>query len=123
MPLFFATPLYQWTLNFFVWLKNMEFSSPEVSIESQLVIRALTFIITFFMVRCIFEYFQWFNHKVMHIVYVIVSTVVSCFFCYVFHFIETNAFWIVIGVVLAIGSVITWIMVSHIKTKKHEEKP
>lgn len=101
--------------NFALWLIKLDLTSPDVSIGGQIVIKVLTFLITYAAVGALFNALNWFDSDVMHIVYVVISTILSFVFCHVFHFVEANALWIGIGIAFVVVAGTVWIVVARVK--------
>ena len=87
-------------VEFAVWFFMLQYTGPSISIFGEIVVRLLTFVVTFSLVGITFESLGWFNSKVMHIVYCIVSTIVSFILAYVIWTIEEHL--LIIGIVLGI---------------------
>ena len=64
-------------VNFFLWLFLLQNSSPDVSLEGEIVVRVLTFFVSYGLVGVIFTTFGFFNSKLMSISYFIVSTLIG----------------------------------------------
>lgn len=86
------------------WLFILQYSGPETSIFGEIIVRVLTFVVTFGLVRIIFDAFGWFNSDAMHIAYWIISTVVSFILAYIVWTIEQ--YLLVIGIVLAVIAIL-----------------
>lgn len=112
------TDILQSICNFALWLIKLDLTSPDVSIGSQIVIKILTFLITYAAVGALFNALSWFDSKTMHIVYVVISTILSFVFCHVFHFVEANALWIGIGVAAIIVAGAVWLIVARVREAK-----
>ncbi len=112
------TDILQVVGNFALWLIKLDLTSPDVSIGSQIVIKILTFLITYAAVGALFKALGWFDSDAMHIVYVVISTILSFVFCHVFHFVEANALWIGIGIASIVAAGAVWLIVARFREAK-----
>ena len=112
------TDILQSIYSFAVWLIRLNLSSPNVSIGSKAAIKILTFLVTYAVVGELFDVLDWFDSDVMHIAYIIISTIISFLLCHLFSFVEVNSYWILIAmaVIIAIGTV--WMIIARIKESK-----
>ena len=102
-----------------VWLVTLDFETPEISIFGQLVVKYGTWIITFTLVHLIFNFFGWFNHKIMKIVYAAISTVISFFLSWLIMIMEKyQTIILIIVAVLTVIAIIGLIVVNVVKAKK-----
>ena len=62
---------------FFAWLFTLQYSQPETSVAGGIVVRILTFVVSYSLVGVIFNALGWFNSKAMSIVYFVISTLLS----------------------------------------------
>lgn len=98
---------------FFAWLFTLQYSQPETSVVGSIVVRILTFVVSYSLVGVIFNSLGWFNSKVMSIVYFIVSTLLGFALAYLVWTIEEYILiiGIIFGVValLSISFLIVWL--------------
>ena len=109
-------------VEFGIWLFMLQYSGPETSIFGEIVVRVLTFAVTFGLVKIIFEAFGLFNSKIMSAAYWIISTIVSFILAYIVWTIEEHL--LVIGIVLGIITVliIIFFVVRAIAIRKKNKK-
>ena len=63
-------------MKFFTWLFTLEYITPDTSVAGSIVVKVLTFAVSYTLVGIVFNLLGWFNSKVMAIVYVIISTII-----------------------------------------------
>ena len=95
-----ASGIFTKIVEFGTWLFMINYSGPEISIFGEIVVRALTFVVSYGLVGIVFDVIGLFNDKVMSIVYCIISAVVGFIFAYIVWTIEQ--YLLVIGVVLGV---------------------
>lgn len=107
---------------FFCWLFALQYAAPETSIAGGIVVRVLTFLVSYGLVGVIFNLLGWFNSKAMSVVYFVISTLLGFAIAYVVWIIETYILiiGIVLGIILAV--VIAYIVIRVILNKKKEAK-
>lgn len=121
----FTSGLFETVTNVIVWLVTLNFSSPDISIFGQLVVKYGTWLITFSLVGIIFKVLGFFNSDAMKIVYFIISSIISFLFSWLFFVLEQ--YMLIISIIL--GSLLGLIIVSylsilvlyHLKEKKKGE--
>ncbi len=121
----FTSGLFEAVTNVIVWLVTLNFSSPDISIFGQLVVKYGTWLITFSLVGIIFKALGFFNSDAMKIVYFIISSIISFLFSWLFFVLEQ--YMLIISIIL--GSLLGLIIVSylsilvlyHLKEKKKGE--
>ena len=101
-----------------VWLVTLDMNAPTISIVGQLIVKYGTWIITFLLVGSLFELLGCFNSKVMSIIYVILSTVISFLLSWLVMLIEQYLLFIVIAIVV----LLTVSIVIIILVKKHKQR-
>lgn len=103
-------------LNFFTWLFTLQYIAPETSIAGSIIVKILTFAVSYTLVGIIFNALGWFNGKIMSLAYFIVSTLLGFVLAYIVMLIETHllAIGIILGVVFALS--ITFIIVLKVKS-------
>lgn len=104
-------------VKFFTWLFTLQYITPETSIAGSIIVKVLTFAVSYTLVGLIFNSLGWFNGKAMSVVYLIVSTLLGFALAYIVMLIETYllAIGIILGVIL-IASIVVLIII-HIKNK------
>ena len=85
--------------DFFVWLFVLQYSGPENSIAGEIIVRALTFLVSYGLVGIIFEIFGLYNSRLMKIGYFVISTIAGFILAYVVWTIEEHL--LIVGIVLA----------------------
>lgn len=97
-------------VNFFLWLFTLQYITPETSIAGSIIVKILTFAVSYTLVGIIFNSLGWFNSKIMSIAYFIISTLLGFALSYVVMLIETHllAIGIILGAILllSIGTII-----------------
>lgn len=109
-------------LRFFAWLFTLQYSQPDTSIAGGIVVRVLTFLVSYGLVGLIFNALGWFNSKVMSVVYFIISALLGFALTYVVWAIEQ--YILIIGIVLGVvlAAIIIYIIVRIILNKKTKEE-
>ncbi len=109
-------------LKFFAWLFTLQYSQPDTSVAGGIIVRVLTFVVSYGLVGLIFNSLGWFNSKIMSIMYFIISTLLGFALAYVVMIIEK--YIVVIGIVLGIitlGLVVFFIVRTIIENKKESK--
>ena len=104
-------------IEFFTWLFMLQYITPETSIAGGIIVRWLTFAVSYSLVGLIFNSLGWFNRKSMSVLYFIVSTLLGFVLAYIVMLIET--YLLEIGIVLGtifVASIISLIII-RIKSK------
>ncbi len=100
-------------LKFFTWLFTLQYLTPETSVAGSIIVKILTFLVSYTLVGLIFNALGWFNSKIMSITYFVVSTLLGFVLAYIVMLIETHllAIGITLGVILlfAVG---VWIAIA-----------
>lgn len=106
-------------VEFFTWLLMLQYTSPDTSIAGDVIVRILTFAVSYTLVRLIFNSLGWFNSKVMKFAYFIISTLLGFVLAYIVMLIETHllAIGIILGCIL-VASIIVLIIVKRKKQIK-----
>lgn len=109
-------------LRFFAWLFTLQYSQPDTSIAGGIIVRVLTFLISYGLVGLIFNALDWFNSKGMSVAYFIISTLLGFALAYVVWVIEQYILiiGIVFGVVLA--AIIIYTVVRVVISKKTKKR-
>jgi hypothetical protein len=105
-------------IEFFTWLFTLQYITPETSIAGSIIVKILTFAVSYTLVGIIFNALGWFNSKVMSIAYFVVSTLLGFALAYVVMLIETHLLeiGITLGVIFVLA--IAVIIFNAIKNKK-----
>lgn len=109
-------------IEFFTWMFTLQYITPETSVAGSIIVKILTFAISYTFVGIIFNALSWFNSKVMSIAYFVVSTLLGFALAYVVMLIETHL--LEIGITLSVIFVlsIAAIIFIAIKNKKQDTK-
>jgi len=109
-------------IEFFTWMFTLQYITPETSVAGSIIVKILTFAISYTLVGIIFNALSWFNSKVMSIAYFVVSTLLGFALAYVVMLIETHL--LEIGITLSVIFVlsIAAIIFIAIKNKKQDTK-
>ena len=102
-------------VEFFTWLLMLQYTSPDTSIVGDVVVRILTFAVSYTLVGLIFNLLGWFNSKVMSFVYFIISTLLGFVLAYIVMLIETHL--LVIGITLGVIFVASVVVLIIIRIK------
>lgn len=90
--------------DFFAWLFTLRYSQPDTSIAGGIIVRLLTFFVSYGLVGIIFNSLGCFSSKIMSIVYFIISTLLGFVLAYVVWTIEQ--YILVIGKVLGVIAIL-----------------
>lgn len=85
-------------IDFFTWLFTIQCITPETSIAGSIIVKILTFAVSYTLVGIMFNALGWFNGKAMSITYFVVSTLLGFVMAYVVMLIETHL--LEIGIIL-----------------------
>ena len=109
-------------IEFFTWLFTLQYIAPETSIAGSIIVKVLTFAVSYTLVGLIFNSLNWFNSKVMSVVYFIVSALFGFALAYIVMLIENYLLEIniILGVVFVIS--IVALIIFKIKTKHHDSE-
>lgn len=109
-------------IEFFTWMFTLQYITPETSVAGSIIVKILTFAISYTLVGIIFNALSWFNSKVMSIAYFVVSTLLGFALAYVVMLIETHLLeiGITLGVIFVLS--IAAIIFIAIKNKKQDTK-
>ena len=91
-------------IKFFTWLFTLQYITPETSIAGSIIVKVLTFAISYTLVGLIFNSLGWFNSKAMSVVYFIISTLLGFVLAYIVMLIETHL--LAIGITLGVISIV-----------------
>ena len=87
-------------LKFFAWLFTLQYSQPDTSIAGGIIVRILTFIVSYSLVGVIFNALGWFNGKLMKIIYFVISALLGFVIAYIVWGIEQ--YILIIGIVMGV---------------------
>lgn len=109
-------------IEFFTWLFTLQYITPETSVAGSIIVKILTFAVSYTLVGIIFNALGWFNSKVMSIAYFVVSTLLGFALAYVVMLIETHLLeiGITLGVIFVLA--IVAIIVIAINNKRQDTK-
>ena len=110
-------------VNFFLWLFTLQYSQPETSFAGGIVVRILTFVVSYSLVGLIFNALGWFNSKIMSVAYFIISALLGFAIAYLVWSIEQ--YILIIGIVLgviAVAAVTAFVVFLVVGNKKSKEK-
>lgn len=109
-------------IEFFTWLFTLQYITPETSIAGSIIVKVLTFAVSYTLVGLIFNSLNWFNSKVMSVVYFIVSALFGFALAYIVMLIENYLLEIniILGIVFVIS--IVALIIFKIKTKRYDSE-
>ena len=105
-------------IEFLTWLFTLQYITPETSIAGSIIVKVLTFAVSYTLVGIIFNALGWFNGKIMSIAYFVISTLLEFALVYVVMLIETHLLEIGITLALILVISIVAIIVMAIRNKK-----
>ena len=109
---------------FFAWLFLLQYSAPETSVTGGIIVRILTFVVSYSLVGIIFNLIGWFHSKIMSLFYFIISTLVFFALAYLVWTIEQ--YILIIGIILGIVAICAIIFLilwfTFLKKKSVKEK-
>ena len=108
--------------SFFTWLFVLDYSKPELSIAGDIIVRLLTFAVSYSLVGLFFGWLGWFNGKFMKAIYFIVSTVVGFVFTYFVWQIEEHIVTIIVVASIILLLIIGALVVSSVLRKRKQNK-
>lgn len=105
-------------VNFFTWLFMLDYNSPNISFVGGVVVRILTFLVSYGLVGTIFNILGYFNTKLMSLAYFIISSLLAFALSYIVWIIEE--YIIIISIVLSIVllGIIIYFCVCYFHNKK-----
>ena len=108
-------------VKFFTWLFTLQYITPETSIAGSIIVKVLTFAVSYTLVGLIFNSKGWFNSKLMSIAYFIISTLLGFVLAYIVMLIEKHllVIGIILGVILIASSII--LIINHIQKLKSKK--
>ena len=109
-------------VKFFVWLFTLNMTQSTVSKAGEIFVKVSTFIISFAVVRIVFNTIGRFDRTAMKIAYYIVSTLVWFALCWLVMIFETHLLLISIIVGILFVIVAALFIILSIRSKKEEMK-
>ena len=106
-------------IEFFTWLFTLQYITPETSVAGSIIVKILTFAVSYTLVGIIFNALGWFNSKIMSIVYFVISTLLGFALAYVVMLIETHL--LEIGITLGVIFVLSIAAIIFIATKNKRQ--
>lgn len=111
-------------VNFMLWLFTLQYSQPTTSIAGGIIVRILTFAVSFGLVGFIFNLIGLFNSKIMSFAYFVISTLVAFALSYVVWIVEK--YILIIGIVLGVIALLlatcfVCVLIKKDRTSKSEE--
>lgn len=97
-------------IEFFAWLFTLKFITPGTSIVGSIIVRILTFAVSYTLVGLIFDAIGLFNSKIMSIAYFIISTLLGFALAYVVMLIESHL--LEIGIILGVIFILSIIAIA-----------
>lgn len=123
--LLLCTGVFADIVRFFAWLFTLQYSAPDTSIAGGIVVRILTFLVSYSLVGVIFNAIGLFNSKIMSVAYFIISTLLGFALAYLVWTIEQ--YILIIGIIfgaivlLAVAFLIVWFTFLKKKLEKQTE--
>ena len=105
-----ASGIFTELINFLCWLFLLENSAPEISTAGAIIVRILTFVVSYGLVGVLFEYLGWFNGNIMSFVYSVFSALIGFVLAYVVWQIEQHL--LIIGIVFGILTVASFLFLA-----------
>ena len=106
-------------IEFFTWLFTLQYITPETSVAGSIIVKILTFAVSYTLVGIIFNALGWFNSKIMSIAYFVISTLLGFALAYVVMLIETHL--LEIGITLGVIFVLSIVVIIFIATKNKRQ--
>ena len=105
-------------IEFFTWLFTLQNTTPETSVAGSVIVKILTFAVSYTLVGIIFNSIGLFNSKMMSVAYFVISTILGFVLAYVVMLIETHLLeiGITLGVIFALA--LALIIISTIKNNQ-----
>lgn len=109
-------------VDFFTWFLMLQYTGPETSIFGEIIVRVLTFIVSYNLVGIIFSALGFFNSRAMKILYFIISSLLGFIIAYIVWSIEQHI--VIIGIVLGaiVLASIAYFVIKTIKERKKHKK-
>lgn len=118
--LLFCSGIFVDIFNFFIWLFTLQYIAPETSILGSIIVKILTFAVSYTLVGVIFNALGWYNSKIMSIAYFIISALLGFALAYIVMLIETHL--LAIGISLGIIFVLSITFIIVLKVKNNTKK-
>ena len=106
-------------IEFFTWLFTLQYITPETSVAGSIIVKILTFAVSYTLVGIIFNALGWFNSKIMSTAYFVISTLLGFALAYVVMLIETHL--LEIGITLGVIFVLSIAAIIFIATKNKRQ--
>ena len=106
-------------IEFFTWLFTLQYITPETSVAGSIIVKILTFAVSYTLVGIIFDAIGLFNSKVMSLAYFVVSTLLGFALAYVVMLLETHL--LEIGITLGVIFVLSIAAIIFIVTKNKRQ--
>ena len=105
-------------IEFFTWLFTLQNTTPETSVAGSVIVKILTFAVSYTLVGIIFNSIGLFNSKMMSVAYFVISTLLGFALAYIVMLIETYLLeiGITLGVIFALA--LALIIISTIKNNQ-----
>ena len=87
-------------VEFFSWLFSVQYITPDNSIFGSIVVKILTFAVSYLLVGLIFSWLKLFDKKLMSFMYFVISTLIGFVLAYIVMLVET--YMVEIGIVLGV---------------------
>ncbi len=108
--------------NFLVWLVTLNATQSNISMAGEIFVKVATFVITFIVVKIIFNAIGTYNSDAMKIAYFIISTVLSFVLCYLVMLFEKHIVTIAIVVAIALLILVGIILFLGFRNRKKSQK-
>ena len=108
--------------NFLVWLVTLNATQSNISMAGEIFVKVATFVITFIVVKIIFDAIGWYNSDAMKIAYFIISTVLSFVLCYLVMLFEQHIVAIAIVVAIILLILVGIILFLCLRSRKNSQK-
>ena len=102
-------------LNFLTWLFTIENITPDTTVVGSVIVKILTFAVSYTLVAIIFNSIGLFNSKIMSLVYFIISTIIGFLLAYIIMMIEK--YILVIGIILGAIFIVSILLLICINVK------
>ena len=108
-------------VKFFAWLFTLKYTQPETSIVGGIIVRLLTFAVSFGSVYFVFNLFGFFNSRIMSFAYFVISSLAGFCLAYIVWTIEQHI--IVIGIVFGVVLFLAVVGIILINVFRKKENP
>lgn len=107
-------------IKFFTWLFTLQYISPDTSIIGSIIVKILTFAVSYTLVGIIFNALGYFNSKIMSVTYFIISTLLGFALAYIVMLIEK--YLLEVGITLGMIFVVSIVIFIVVRIKKTKYK-